>query len=65
MDEKIKNVLSSTAKAIQLIRAKEGNKRGCAGTIPCPDCGKDLQYSIAKRNGHIWGKCSCGLAWMM
>lgn len=51
--------------AMKAIRSKEGDKRRVKGTIRCPDCAADLDYSIAG-NGHIHGKCSgCGLAWTM
>lgn len=34
------------------------------GKIKCTSCGGDLHYTQAELNGHIWGKCKCGLAWM-
>ncbi|MDD5358419.1 MAG: hypothetical protein PHX80_04680 [Candidatus Nanoarchaeia archaeon] len=34
------------------------------GKIKCTSCGGDLHYTQAECNGHIWGKCKCGLAWM-
>ena len=59
-----KKKLPPAVEAIQIIRKKEGDKRRVAGTIECPECKGELNYSIAS-NGHIWGKCKCGLAWMM
>lgn len=64
--EKISNIFSPALKAIQLIREKEGKKRGVRGEIACPECQKPFRYSIASSNGHIHGKCtSCGVAFMM
>ena len=52
--------------AREQIIAKEGQKRGVTGTIPCPKCGAELQYSISDYNGHIWGRCETPgcLNWM-
>lgn len=44
--------------AIEIIQKKVGKSRGCSGSIDCPECGKDLKYSVASGNGHIWAKCS-------
>ncbi len=36
------------------------------GKIECPKCKGELNYSRAKSNGHVWGKCkteNC-LSWM-
>lgn len=53
--------------AIAKIKETEGKKRGVKGSINCPKCNGELQYSIAKLNGHIWGKCKTDkcLKWMM
>lgn len=51
-----------------LRRIKAANKgRGEAGVVTCPECKGQLHFSIAKLNGHIWGKCETPdcLAWMM
>lgn len=29
-----------------------------SGTIVCPKCGENLNFSVAKSNGHIWGLCT-------
>lgn len=34
------------------------------GKIECTSCGGDLHYTQAKLNGHIWGKCKCGISWI-
>lgn len=50
--------------AIQIIRATKLNR----GVIACPKCYTgDLGFSVAKTNGHVWGRCSKAgcLAWMM
>jgi len=61
-----KNDFLPVLQAIKAIQEKEGKNRGVRGSIPCPTCQADLQYSIAACNGHIWGKCSgCGLGWLM
>lgn len=51
------------SKAIQAIQ-KTGN---ASGIIVCPKCGENLHYSVAKSNGHVWGRCSTAgcLSWMM
>ena len=49
-------------KALSEIKKLKDNK----GTIKCPECGSDLNYTRAS-NGHVWGKCTkvgC-LQWMM
>lgn len=46
-------------------RIKEtGNSQGY---VVCPKCSNQLHFSIAKFNGHVWGKCETEgcLAWMM
>lgn len=59
------NKFSGAIQAMILIKKKEGNNRGVSGEVPCPECGKPFQYSIAKSNGHIHARCSgCGLAFM-
>jgi hypothetical protein len=42
-------------------------ERGTVGSIECPLCKGRLQYSVAKLNGHVWGRCETKdcLAWMM
>lgn len=50
-------------KALQEIKQKPKDR----GSIICPECGGKLNYSRAKSNGHVWGKCetpNC-LSWMM
>ncbi len=39
---------------------------GVTGSVKCPACGGDLQYSRAGCNGHIWGQCQTKdcLSWM-
>jgi len=43
------------------------DKKGSAGIIECPKCGKQLKYSVAGGNHHIWGVCETEgcLKWMM
>ena len=38
-----------------------------SGHIECPKCKNQLSFSVAKLNGHIWGRCKTEgcLAWMM
>ena len=38
-----------------------------SGTIKCPACKCNLNYSVAQINDHVWGKCSTKdcLSWMM
>jgi hypothetical protein len=38
-----------------------------SGHIECPKCKSNLHFSVAKSNGHIWGKCETEkcLSWMM
>ena len=63
--EKPKVDFSGPIKAMGAIREKEGKNRGVTGVIPCPDCGAEMRYSIAKVNGHIHAKCSgCGNGFM-
>lgn len=64
-------------KAIELIQKKHkvdiewenpSNKnKTVQGTIECPVCKGDLNYSVSSYNGHIWGKCKTEdcLNWMM
>lgn len=51
--------------AIRRIRATGKNQ----GAVLCPQCDvvDALNFSVAKLNGHIWGKCKTSgcLAWMM
>ena len=60
-----------TSKAIVEIRKLHpkinGKWPGVTGNIICPECGKNLHYSVSSYNGHIWGKCETDkcLAWMM
>jgi hypothetical protein len=37
------------------------------GSIVCPKCAGDLNFSVAKLNGHIWGRCLTAdcLQWVM
>lgn len=37
------------------------------GSVVCPKCSGDLNFSVAKSNGHIRGKCTTEgcLSWMM
>ena len=53
--------------AIRAIRAKRERDNLSRGTVPCPVCGSDLNYSVSSYNGHVHGQCTkpgC-LAWMM
>lgn len=36
------------------------------GTIECPKCNGQLNYTRASSNGHVWGKCKTDncLSWM-
>lgn len=36
------------------------------GTIKCPLCQGKLRFTVAKINGHVWGKCETDgcLSWM-
>jgi hypothetical protein len=59
---------SRIATCLAAIKAKHGNARGLADSMPCPTgCGGTLGYTIAGSNGHVWGSCSTqGCArWMM
>lgn len=54
--------------AIKAIREHDkANQDKSPRLIECPKCKGDLRYSIAKLNGHIWGKCETEgcLQWMM
>lgn len=53
------------SKAISAIKKLKNNPQH--GDIECPKCKKRLYFSIAKSNGHIWGKCESEkcLSWMM
>lgn len=59
--------MALTTAAIKLCRADAGGKRGVAGDVECPKCTARLHYTVAKVNGHLWGRCSTDgcLAWMM
>jgi len=53
-------------KAMKLCCEDAKGETGIQGNIACPQCGGKLNYSIAKLNGHLWGKCeteNC-LSWM-
>lgn len=58
---------SLVLQAIELIREDSKGKRGVAGKVKCPKCSGELGYSVARSNGHVWGRCSTPdcLAWMM
>jgi len=48
--------------ALKIIK-ELGTERGC---IECPLCGCKLRFTVAKSNGHVWGKCETDgcLSWM-
>lgn len=50
-------------KAIAMIRETKQH----AGHIECPKCQGQLQFTVAKSNRHVWGRCSTAgcLTWMM
>jgi hypothetical protein len=52
--------------ALDEINAQHKSDGKFQGTIPCPECGGVLKYSIAQCNGHIWGYCTTKgcLSWM-
>jgi hypothetical protein len=58
-----KAAFAMTSTAIRAIRATGLSE----GSIECPKCKKGLHFSVARSNGHIWGRCETGgcLAWMM
>ena len=35
-----------------------GKGKGGKGSMPCQTCGKDLWFSVASINGHVWARCS-------
>jgi hypothetical protein len=47
-------------------RAAIVERRQGSGVVPCPACGKGLHFSVARSNGHVWGRCETEgcLAWM-
>lgn len=55
--------IEQTTAAIRAIRETKQSQ----GTVPCPRCEGKLGFSVAKSNGHIWGKCETKgcLSWMM
>lgn len=52
----------ATTKAIAAIRKQKSQ----SGTVQCPLCEKNITYSVAQSNGHIWACCSTEgcLQWM-
>lgn len=61
-EAEFKKHMEGLGEAIKRIRATKQNQ----GTIECPICQKKLGFSVAKSNGHIWGRCETAgcLAWM-
>jgi len=55
--------IAHTGEAIKRIRETKLDQ----GSIECPKCQKRLGFSVAKTNGHVWGRCETKgcLAWMM
>lgn len=62
-EREIKERSTFMISAIKAIRATKLSR----GSIVCPKCAGDLNFSVAKSNGHIWGRCNTEgcLAWMM
>ena len=47
---------ADVALALAFIEEETKGGRGVKGSIKCPACGNQLDYSVAN-NGHIWGRC--------
>jgi len=61
-EQEFAKTFSHMIDALALIEKEKGEK----GVIECPACNNDLQWTRAKINGHVWGKCkteNC-LSWM-
>jgi hypothetical protein len=61
--ETIRHV-GAAVKAARVATEKSGQH---SGEIECPKCKGQLQYSIARSNGHVHGQCKTKgcLSWMM
>lgn len=60
--EGFEDLMIHMIKALEQIRQLKPN----TGSIICPKCGNNLNYSRAGSNGHVWGRCKtvgC-LSWM-
>jgi hypothetical protein len=66
-EDDFKETMRFMGPAIQAIRADAKEKSRSAGHVECPKCKGKLGYSIARSNGHVWGKCETTgcLSWMM
>ena len=65
MKRKTQAIMKAISEIKKFNKAEGGGS--ARGKIPCPACGNHLSFSIAKLNGHIWGKCDTEgcLNWMM
>jgi ribosomal protein L32 len=54
---KHKRRIQAALTALVLIKEKEGKKKGITGTIECPECGNQLNYTISEVNGHVTAWC--------
>lgn len=57
-------MVESVCQEAKLRGFKKG--QGGQGEMPCPKCGKNLYFTVASLNGHIWARCTTKgcLAWM-
>lgn len=62
--EEIKAIGQKSADAYNAVKTHIDATGEMHGKIVCPSCGGNLHYTQAEVNGHIWGKCKCGISWM-
>lgn len=64
--ETMEKRLTATNQAYSQIKLIAGKQKGISGFIICPLCGNELNYSVARANGHIWAQCKTDgcLRWM-
>jgi len=62
LEQEMLDRMDAVAKAISEIRKTKQQ----SGHVKCPTCSNKLHFSIAKSNGHLWGKCETDkcLSWM-